>query len=114
DAPVVDLNSNPRSTADGLRAFGDRPAVVGRLAAAAVRGFQAAGVAATAKHFPGLGSTAVNTDSGVAVTRRTRVQLLSEDLAPFRAVVAAGAGMVMSAHIIAPALDRTGTPASLS
>src|SRR5439155_7284897 len=98
DAPVVDVNSNPRSTADGPRAFGDRPEAVGRLAAAAVRGLQQAGVAATAKHFPGLGSTTVNTDSGVAVIRRSRAQLLAEDLAPFRAAIAAGTGMAMSSH----------------
>ncbi len=114
DAPVVDVNTNPRNTADGPRAFGDRPDAVGRLAVAAVRGFQRAGVAATAKHFPGLGSTTVNTDHGVAVTRRTRAQLLATDVAPFRAVVAAGADLVMTGHVVAPAVDPSGAPASLS
>lgn len=114
DAPVVDVNSNPRNITDGPRAFGDRAGVVGRFAAAAVRGYQGAGVAATAKHFPGLGGTAVNTDNGVAVTRRTRAQLLTEDLAPFRAAIAAGTDLVMSAHVVVPALDATGSPASLS
>jgi beta-N-acetylhexosaminidase len=66
------------------------------------------------KHFPGLGSTAVNTDNGVAVTRRTRPRLLAEDIEPFRAAIAAGTGLVMSAHVVVPALDPTGTPASLS
>jgi beta-N-acetylhexosaminidase len=113
DAPVIDVNTNPANTADGPRAFGDRAAVVGQLAAAAVRGFQQAGVAATAKHFPGLGSTAVNTDNGVAVTKRSRAALLA-DLAPFRDAIAAGTGLVMTGHVVAPALDPTGTPASLS
>ena len=53
DAPVVDVNTNPRNAADGPRSFGDRPAMVSGLAAAAVLGYQHAGVAAQAKHFPG-------------------------------------------------------------
>jgi len=114
NAPVADVNTNPANTADGTRAFGDRAVVVGRLAAAAVQGLQGAGVAATVKHFPGLGSTVVNTDAGTAVTRLSRAQLAATDLVPFRAAVAAGTDLVMTAHVMAPALDPTGTPASLS
>src|SRR5262249_4927623 len=114
EAPVVDVNTEPTNVADGVRAFGDRAAAVGRLGAAAIRGFQSAGVAATAKHFPGLGSTTVNTDDGVAVTRRSRAQLLTTDLPPFRAAIAAGTDLIMTGHLVAPALDPAGTPASLS
>src|SRR5262249_13803471 len=66
------------------------------------------------KHFPGLGSTTVHTDDGVAVTRRSRAQLLATELPPFRAAVAAGTDLVMTGHLVAPALDPAGTPASLS
>jgi beta-N-acetylhexosaminidase len=62
DAPVVDVNTNPANTADGPRSFGDRAGMVSAMADAAVSGYQSAGVAATAKHFPGLGSTTINTD----------------------------------------------------
>ncbi len=114
DSPVVDVNTNPRNAADGPRSFGDRPAMVSALAAAAVLGYQRAGVAAQAKHFPGLGDTTVNTDNGVAVTNETRAQIMATDVPPFRAAIAAGAKSIMAAHIVAPALDPSGLPASLS
>src|SRR2546423_4800160 len=112
DAPVVDVNTNPRNSADGPRAFGDRTAVVSAFAAAAVARDPAGGVASPAKHLPRLGGTTVNTDNGVAVTNETRQQILDTDVPPFRAAQAAGTKSVMVAHIVAPALDPSGRPAS--
>ena len=114
DAPVVDVNTNPANTADGPRSFGDRALPVSALAAASVLGYQQAGIAATAKHFPGLGSTSVNTDNGVAVTDETLAEFQRNDLPPFRAAIAAGVDEIMAAHIIAPSLDPSGAPASVS
>lgn len=114
DAPVVDVNTDPRNAADGPRSFGDQSLAVSAFAAAAVAGYQHAGVTAQAKHFPGLGDTTVNTDNGVAVTNETRQQIMSTDIPPFRAAIAAGVKSVMAAHIVAPALDPTRAPASLS
>lgn len=114
DAPVVDVNVNPQNSADGPRSFGDRPGMVSAMAAAAVVGYQHAGVAAQAKHFPGLGDTTVNTDNGVAVTNQTRAQIMATNVPSFRAAIAAGVQSIMAAHIIAPALDPSGLPASLS
>ena len=114
DAPVVDVNTNARNSADGPRSFGDRTLPVSLMSAAAVAGYQNNGVAAQAKHFPGLGDTEVNTDNGVAVTNETRDQLMSIDVPPFRAAIAAGTKSIMAAHIVAPALDPSGAPASLS
>jgi beta-N-acetylhexosaminidase len=114
DAPVVDVNTEPRNAADGVRAFGDNTAQVALFGAAAVAGYRAAGIGAQAKHFPGLGDTTVNTDNGIAVTNETREQLMSTDVPPFRAAIAAGTQSIMAAHIVAPALDPSGRPASLS
>src|SRR5882757_513725 len=114
DAPVVDVNTNPANTADGARSFGDQAVPVSVLAAASVLGYQSAKVAATAKHFPGLGSTSINTDNGIAVTDETRAQFERNDLPPFRAAIAAGTDEIMAAHIVAPSLDPSGAPASLS
>jgi beta-N-acetylhexosaminidase len=114
DAPVVDVNTDPRNSADGPRSFGDNPAMVSAMAASAVLGYQQAGVAAQAKHFPGLGDTTVNTDNGVAVTNETRAQIMSTDIPSFRAAIAAGVQSIMAAHIVAPAIDPSGLPASLS
>jgi beta-N-acetylhexosaminidase len=114
DAPVVDVNTNPRNEADGPRAFSDRTLTVSAFAAAAVAGYQQAGVAAQAKHFPGLGDTTVNTDNGIAVTKETKQQIMNTHIPPFRAAIAAGVKSIMAAHIVAPALDPSGLPASLS
>ena len=114
DAPVVDVNTNARNAADGPRSYGDNPLVVSAMAAAAVTGYQAGGVGAQAKHFPGLGDTTVNTDNGVAVTDETRAEIMAKDVPPFRAAIAAGVKSIMAAHIVAPSLDPSGLPASLS
>jgi beta-N-acetylhexosaminidase len=114
DAPVVDVNTNPANTTDGTRSFGDHAAAVSGFATNAIRGYQGAGVAATAKHFPGLGDTSVNTDLGVAVNNETRQQIFARDIPPFRAAIGAGTDMVMAGHVIVPALDPSGRPASLS
>jgi beta-N-acetylhexosaminidase len=114
DAPVVDTNTNPANAADGSRAFGDTAVQTSVFGAAAVLGLQSARVAATAKHFPGLGSTEVNTDFGEAVSDQTKAEFERNDLPAFRAAVAAGSDEIMAAHIVAPALDASGAPASLS
>ncbi len=72
--------------------------------AESVRGWLAAGVLPTVKHFPGLGGATVNTDDGSATIDRTRGEL-DEDLEPFRAALDAGATLVMASHAVYPALD---------
>jgi beta-N-acetylhexosaminidase len=114
DAPVVDVNTNPDNTADGPRSFGDVAGHVAAMAAASVSGYQNAGIAATAKHFPGLGSTSVNTDTGIAITDETKAQFEQNDLPPFRAAISSGVDVVMAAHIVANSLDPSGAPASMS
>jgi beta-glucosidase-like glycosyl hydrolase/CubicO group peptidase (beta-lactamase class C family) len=113
-APVADVNSNPRNPIINVRSFGEEPALVGRLAAAFVRGLRQGGVLATAKHFPGHGDTVVDSHLRLPTVAADRLRLEAVELAPFRQVLAAGADAVMTAHLAVPALDPTGTPASLS
>jgi beta-N-acetylhexosaminidase len=113
-APVADVNVNPRNPVIGVRSFGADPAQVSRLTAAQVDGYQAVGVAATAKHFPGHGDTAVDSHAGLPVIGHSRRELRRTDLAPFRAAIAGGVGAIMSAHIVVPALDPSRRPATLS
>ena len=71
----------------------------------AVAGWRAGGVAATAKHFPGLGGATVNTDDGPATIERSRAELEAADLPPFAAAIEAGVPLVMIGHARYPALD---------
>ncbi|TDC93281.1 glycoside hydrolase family 3 protein [Actinomadura sp. 7K507] len=113
-APVADVNVNPRNPVIGLRSFGADPALVSEMVAGAVGGYQAAGIAAAAKHFPGHGDTATDSHTGLPVIEHTRTQWQRLDAPPFKAAVTAGADMIMTAHIVMPKLDRSGDPATLS
>lgn len=104
-APVCDINSEPGNPVIGTRSFGDDPQRVARFAAAWVAGSEAAGVATSAKHFPGHGATAYDTHHTTVDVGADRATLEARELVPFRAAIAAGASSVMSAHIRFPALD---------
>ncbi|WBB69771.1 glycoside hydrolase family 3 N-terminal domain-containing protein [Micromonospora sp. WMMD812] len=112
-APDADVNSNPANPVIGVRSFGADPALVARHTAAWVRGLQAGGVAACAKHFPGHGDTRVDSHHDLPVISGDRARLDATELAPFRAAVAAGVQAVMTGHLLVPALDPV-LPATLS
>jgi beta-N-acetylhexosaminidase len=109
-APVLDVSGSSGSFL-GSRTFGSNPEAVGRLGVAFARGLESAGVAATAKHFPGLGLAPANTDLGESVVSAPR-SALRAGLKPFEAAVAAGVPLVMVAHAAYPAFGAQG-PASL-
>jgi beta-N-acetylhexosaminidase len=110
-APVADTPSGHSFL--GERAFSRSPAVVGRLATAFVDGLQLSGIAATAKHFPGLGAARTSTDEG-PVTVRADAAALRRGLRPFRRAVDAHVRLVMVSSASYPALDRSGLPAVYS
>lgn len=110
--PVADVNVDPRNPVIGVRSFGADPALAARHVAAWVEGVQATGVAASAKHFPGHGDTAVDSHLGLPVVHAPLDVLRARELAPFRAAIAAGAATIMTSHIVLPALDAV--PATLS
>ncbi len=108
-APDADVNSNAANPVIGVRAFGSDPALVSAQTVAWVEGMQGAGVAACVKHFPGHGDTSVDSHLALPVA--------GDDprhgaLEPFRAAVAAGVRVVMSAHILVPSMDSV--PATVS
>ncbi|MGP4026579.1 glycoside hydrolase family 3 protein [Actinomadura sp. 3N407] len=113
-APDADVNVNPRNPVIGLRSFGADPALVSKMVAGAVGGYQAGGIAATAKHFPGHGDTATDSHTGLPVIKHSRAEWERLDAPPFKAAIAAGVDMIMTAHIVVPKLDRSGDPATLS
>lgn len=114
-APVADVNNNPANPVIGIRSFGEDPNLVASLAAAMVKGYQAAGVIATLKHFPGHGDTAVDSHLSLPVIPYNMERLSSIELVPFQRGIEAGVGCVMLAHIALPALTGdTALPATVS
>jgi len=111
-APVVDVNSDPENPVIGVRSFGDQPDLVARHGAAFVRGVQALGVAACAKHFPGHGATRTDSHVVLPVVDDDRGTIMGRDVPPFAAAVEAGVRCVLTAHVSMPAVD--GTPATMS
>ena len=115
NAPVVDVNTNQLNPSDGVRAFGDQPGFVSDFATASVQGFQGpAGVAAVAKHWPGLGDTSTNPDTGITTSNQTLAQLESTNFPSFEAAIGAGVDQIMVTHILFPNIDSSGVPSSLS
>jgi beta-N-acetylhexosaminidase len=112
-APSADCNSNPYNSIIGMRSFGEKPSLVAAMTAAAVRGAHSGGVIATIKHFPGHGDTTSDTHRDLAAVKRSREELAAIDLYPFAEGIRAGADIVMTAHILFPAIDAK-NPATLS
>jgi beta-N-acetylhexosaminidase len=112
-APCADCNSNPHNSIIGMRAFGEKPGLVGAMTAAAVEGLHEGGIISTIKHFPGHGDTTLDSHRGIPTVTRSREDLFAIDLAPFRQGIKAGTDMVMTSHIIFTALDPD-NPATLS
>jgi beta-N-acetylhexosaminidase len=111
-APVLDVARPGGVIADTERGFGSSAAAVTATAVPFARGLQAGGVAATAKHFPGLGTATENTDFEAQRLPLTLAQLRRIDEAPYEAFVAAGGRLVMLSTAIYPALDSR--PAAFS
>ena len=104
-APVADVWSNPQNTVIGDRAYSDSFEEAALLVPAAVRGFRDGGLICSIKHFPGHGSTALDTHDGNAYVDKSWEQLMSEELLPFVAGIEEGADMVMVGHMIVSHMD---------
>lgn len=112
-APTADLLSDHRNPVLGTRCFSDDPALAAAFAAAFAAGHQQAGVATTAKHFAGHGSTPIDSHLDLPTIAKSEERLRAEDLVPFEAAVRAGAGIMVS-HGWYTAFDAEPTPATIS
>jgi beta-N-acetylhexosaminidase len=115
-APVLDVYRTPGNFIDGdRRSYGSSASTVARLGSAFVSAQQRGGVAATGKHFPGLGAATFtqNTDRRPVTLGVSLATLRAVDERPYRAAIAAGVGLVMVSWATYPALDPT-RPAGLS
>jgi beta-N-acetylhexosaminidase len=115
-APVLDVYYSAGNFIDQYqRSYSNNAATVTTCGQAFITAQQATGVAATAKHFPGLGSatTSQNTDTGPVQLSVPLSTLRAKDEAPYPAAIAAGVKLVMVSWAVYPALDSA-HPAGLS
>ncbi len=112
-APVLDIHSRPGNPIIGERAFGTSAEAVIRNALAWRSGLERAGVMACGKHLPGHGDTLVDSHLALPVDDTALARLEAEAFQPFRAAIAAGLDLLMTAHVRFPALDPR-WPATLS
>lgn len=113
-APVLDVNNNPGNPVIGVRSFGESPERAAEYGLQTLRGLQDAGVAATAKHFPGHGDTETDSHLDLPVVPHERERMDRVELIPFRQAIAGGVDAIMSAHIRFPALEPERLPVTLS
>ena len=113
-APDADLNNNPANPIINTRSFGEDPRRVAPLVVAYIEGLRDHGMLSTLKHFPGHGNTETDSHIGLPTITADYASLDTVELRPFRAGIAAGADVVMSAHIAFPALTGTDDPGTLS
>ncbi len=104
-APVVDINNNPDNPVINDRSFGEDKYKVALFGIQYMKGMQDNGVLACAKHFPGHGDVSVDSHLDLPVINKSRAQLDSLELYPFREIFKAGIGSVMIAHLYIPSID---------
>ncbi len=112
-APVLDVDTNPDNPVIGDRSFSRDPAVVARMGGAFLLGHLAAGVVPCGKHFPGHGDTDTDSHHELPILNHEPERLEEIELLPFQRTIAADIPMIMTAHVLVPALD-TVHPATLS
>ena len=111
--PCSDVNTDPASPIITVRSFGEYPQRVAHHVVKAVQGLRQAGSLSCLKHFPGHGATSGDTHREIPTVDKSLDKLMKEDLVPFKAGIKAGCDMVMTSHILYPAIDAV-SPATLS
>jgi beta-N-acetylhexosaminidase len=106
-APVVDVNNNPNNPVINDRSFGEDRYKVALFGVQCMKGMQDVGVMACAKHFPGHGDTETDSHYDLPIISKTKQQLDSLELYPFRELFTNGVGSVMIGHLYIPAIDKT-------
>ncbi len=113
-APVIDVYSNPDNKVIGKRSFGSDTEVVSSMGINVAKGLGEHGVIPVYKHFPGHGNTSTDSHYDLPVVDKTKDELMSLDLVPFKKVIDSGAEVIMIGHLSVPELTSDNTPASLS
>jgi beta-N-acetylhexosaminidase len=104
-APVLDIHTNPENPVIGDRAFGQTAQAVSAAALPFIAAIESEQVIACGKHFPGHGDTSVDSHLGLPSQSASLDALRARELKPFAAAIGAGLSMIMTAHILYPAVD---------
>ena len=113
-APVIDVYSNPSNTVIGKRSFGSNSDVVSNMGLSLARGLRENGVIPVFKHFPGHGNTSVDSHEALPILDKSKEELYTLDLIPFKSAIEDNAEMIMIGHLAVPSITGDNTPASLS
>jgi len=106
-APVMDVNNNPDNPIIGVRSFSSNPEIVAKMGEAFIDGLHEENIAASLKHFPGHGDTSSDSHTGLPLIDKSYNEIKDLELIPFKAGIANGADMVMTAHIVYPQIETT-------
>lgn len=113
-APVADVNTNPENIVIGARAFSDNPEVAAPMVTNYLQGLKDAGVIGCIKHFPGHGDTKADTHFGYAQSMKTWDEMKNCEMTTFKAGIAWGVQLIMTAHIATPNVTGSDIPATMS
>jgi beta-N-acetylhexosaminidase len=113
-APVADVNTNPENIVIGKRAFSDDPAVAAPMVTNYLQGLKDAGITGCIKHFPGHGDTKADTHYGYAQSLKTWDEMLNCEMITFKAGIAWGCQLIMTAHIAVPNVTGSDVPSTMS
>ena len=105
-APSVDINNNPNNPVINVRSYSSDQNITAEYGTAMAKGLQAAGVAATAKHFPGHGNTNVDSHTGLPAIFSTYEELMDFEVVPFADAIKNDCMMIMSGHIQFPNIEK--------
>ena len=105
DAPVLDVNINPKNPIIGTRSYSDKPEKVIELGVNFAKGLESEGVMACIKHFPGHGNVASDTHLSFAANDGDPDLLRKTEFLPFQKAIEAGVGAIMTAHVTYPAIS---------
>ena len=113
-APVLDVNNNPHNPVIGVRSYSDDPEKVQEYGNQFIKGLQEEGIFATGKHFPGHGDTSVDSHLDLSSVPHTKERLEQVELYPFKKAIEQNISAIMTAHVLFPAYEPDGLPATLS
>ena len=104
-SPVADINNNPLNPIIGSRSFGEDPRLVSTMVNETIAGFFDVGMLSCTKHFPGHGDVTIDSHLDLPVIHKSLQELMENELMPFQSSIQNNVPMIITAHILFPAID---------